>query len=39
MSDKNSDKPKPISDKARKIKINRRKMAKKSRLANKRSGK
>lgn len=34
-----TDKPKVISDKARKTKINRRKMAKKSRVANKRKGK
>ena len=34
-----TDKPKIISDEARKTKINRRKMAKKSRLANKKKGK
>jgi hypothetical protein len=40
MSDKKpSDIPKPISDGQRKTKINRRKTAKKSRLANKRKGK
>jgi hypothetical protein len=40
MSDKKpTDAPKFISDKARKTKINRRKMAKKSRVANKKKGK
>ena len=39
MSDKKSDKPKKISDEARKTKINRRRMAKKSRVANKRKKK
>ena len=42
MSDEHkpiADKPKVISDQARKTKINRRRMAKKSRVANKRKGK
>jgi hypothetical protein len=39
MEKKNSDKPKKISDEARQKKINRRRMAKKSRVANKRKKK